>query len=476
MPPRLTTRRAMDHNKSGMLQSQKPVLRQEQQLRMTPQLYQAIRIMALPLAELRTTIEEELERNPALEEVEDRSTVSLDDTGRRRGEEEEYFEATSDSGYIEEQAGEDREDSKRRFIEGVVSRPETLHDHLLWQLRLQPISPEEFRIGELLIRNLNENGFHIEPLEALLPPESLPAAEKIMKLIQGFDPVGTCTKDYRESLLVQIANHPEAVPGAYEVVAEHLEALEREKYKEIARKLHRSVAEVQRIKRFLHELDPMPGRNFSGEQPRFVVPDVMLKVQEGEFVIVLNDEDIPVLGVNPFYETLAADKKQLKEKKLKSFVNSSLQEARWFIRSVRQRNETLAKTCKAIVEFQREFFRRGPKYLVPLALKDIAKEIGVHEATVSRVTNGKYIQTEWGIFELKHFFSSSVAGSAPGGGHFSKEGVKEMIKEIVQAEQGKSALTDQKIGELLAEKGVKIARRTIAKYRKELDIMSSHRR
>jgi RNA polymerase sigma-54 factor len=457
-----------------MLQSQKPVLRQEQQLRMTPQLYQAIRIMALPLAELRTTIELELERNPALEVVEDRSVLSLNEADRRQGEETEYFEDTSDSGYIREHGGEDREDSKRRFIEGVVSRPETLHEHLLWQLRLQRLTPEEFQAGELLIRNLNDNGFHIEPLEALFPPEGLPTARRIMALIQAFEPVGTCTKDYHESLLVQIANHPAAVPGAYEVVEHHLEALEREKYKEIARKLRIGVAEVERIKGFLHELDPMPGRRYSGEQPRYVVPDLRVKVQDGELHILLNDEDIPVLGVNSFYESLAKDKQQAKQKKLKSFVNSSLQEARWFIRSVRQRNETLIKTCRAIVDFQREFFRKGPKYLIPLALKDIAKEIGVHEATVSRVTNGKYIQTEWGIFELKHFFSNSVAGSAPGGGRFSKEGVKEMIKEIVRGEAGK--LTDEKIVAALAEKGVKIARRTIAKYRKELDIMSSHHR
>jgi RNA polymerase sigma-54 factor len=457
-----------------MLQSQKPVLQQSQQLRMTPQLYQAIRILALPLAELRTTIEQELEKNPALEVVEDRSVLSLNEADRRQGEETEYFEDTSDSGYIREHSGEDREDSKRRFIEGVVSRPETLHDHLLWQLRLERLTPEEFQAGELLIRNLNENGFHIEPLEALFAPERLPEAGRVMALIQKFDPVGTCTKDYRESLLVQIANHPAASPGAYEVVEHHLEALERDKFKEIAGKLRIGVAEVGRIKGFLHELDPMPGRRFSSEQPRYVVPDLRVKIQEGEFVIVLNDEDIPVLGVNSFYESLANDKEQQKQKKLKSFVNSSLQEARWFIRSVRQRNETLIKTCKAIVEFQREFFRKGPKYLIPLALKDIAKEIGVHEATVSRVTVGKYIQTEWGIYELKHFFSNSVAGSAPGGGRFSKEGVKAMVQEIVG--EGGARLTDEKIVEALAAKGVKIARRTVAKYRKELDIRSSHHR
>jgi RNA polymerase sigma-54 factor len=459
-----------------MLQSQRPVLRQEQQLRMTPQLYQAIKIMALPLVELRATIEEELERNPALEVVEDRSVLSLQEMERKPKEEAEYFEESSDSGYVQSGTGEDRGDAKRKFLEGVVSRPETLQEHLLWQLRLQPISAEEFRIGELLIRNLNDNGFHIEAPETLVKPEEQELLGKVMAMIQAFDPVGTCTRDYRESLLAQIRNHPNPCPGAYEVVENHLAALEREKYREVARKMHLTVPEVERIKAFLHELDPLPGRNYSSEQPRYVVPDVMLKVQDGEFVLVLNDEDIPVLGVNSFYESLAADKEQLKQKKLKRFISSSLQEARWFIRSVQSRNLTLLKTCKAIVEFQREFFRKGPKYLIPLALKDIAKEIGVHEATVSRVTNGKYIQTEWGIFELKYFFSNSVAGSSPGGGRFSKEGVKQMIREIVEAEGSSEPLTDQKIGAVLAEKGVRIARRTIAKYRKELDIMSSHHR
>lgn len=473
-----------------MAQSQKLVLRQQQQLRMTPQLYQAIKIMSLPLLELRDTIQEELEKNPALEVVEESSPLSLDDTGKRTSEEQEYFENTSDPGYIKVQGGSSREDAHRKFIEGVLTRPESLHEHLLWQLRLQPISEVEFRIGEYLIRNLDENGFHIEnpenlarnldaeglPLETPeneITPEKLAAMNRVKELIQGFDPIGTCTKDYRESILVQIKLHPAPVPRAAEVVDKYLELLEREKYKEIARSMRISVKEVEKVKEFLRELDPLPGRNFSSEQSRYVIPDVMLKVQEGEFVIVLNDEDIPVLGINSFYASIQDHEEQYKEKDLKRFVKNGVHEAHWFISSIRRRNQTLLKVCKAIVEFQREFFRKGSKYLVPLSLKDIAAEIGVHEATVSRVTNGKYIQTEWGIFELKYFFSNSV----PGGGRFSKEGVKQMIKEIIEEEEGsKRRLTDQKIGEVLEGKGVKIARRTIAKYRKELDIMSSHHR
>jgi RNA polymerase sigma-54 factor len=456
---------------------------------MTPQLYQAIKIMSLPLLELRDTIQEELEKNPALEVVEENSPLSLDDTGRRTSEEQEYFENTSDPGYIKVQGAISREDAHRKFIEGVLTRPESLHEHLLWQLRLQPISEAEFRIGEYLIRNLDDNGFHIEQPENLLlnlDPEGFPlenpakslSSEKravmnrVMELVQGFDPIGTCTKDYRESIMVQIKLHPDSLPMAAEIVEKHFEQLEREKYQEIARSMRTTVKEVMKVKEFLRELDPFPGRNYSNEQPRYVVPDVMVKMQEGELVIVLNDEDIPVLGINSFYASIQDHEEQYKQKDLKRFVKNGVHEARWFINSIRRRNQTLLKVCKAIIEFQRDFFRKGSKYLVPLSLKDIAAEIGVHEATVSRVTNGKYIQTEWGIFELKYFFTNLV----PGGGRFSKEGVKQMIREIIEEEGSKKRLTDQKIGEILEAKGVKIARRTIAKYRKELDIMSSHHR
>lgn len=455
-----------------MFQSQRQTLRQTQQLRMAPQLYQAIRILALPLQELRNTIQEELERNPALEVVEESSSVSIDEAERRVGDEQEYFDDTSDAGYIRTQSGSGDEDSKRKFLEGVLTRPESLHEHLLWQLRLQLISDEEFRIGELLIRNLDENGFHIEPPESLVGPELLPVLERVKAMIQGLDPVGTCTAGYKEALLAQIRLHPNPHPAAAVVVEQHLGSLEHEKYREIARSLKTTAVEIQRVKEFLRELDPMPGRNFSSESPRYVIPDLAVKIQDGEIVIVLNDEDIPVLGVSPFYANIRDHQDQYKQKEVKRFVKSGLQEARWFIRSIRQRNETLIKVSKAIVEFQRDFFRRGPKYLVPLALKDIAAEVGVHEATVSRVTNGKYVQTEWGIFELKYFFSNSV----PGAGRFSKQGVKQVIKEIIEEEGSKRPLTDQKIGEILETKGIKIARRTIAKYRKELDIMSSHHR
>ena len=457
------------------MQSQKPVLRQEQRLKMTPQLYQAIKIMSLPLQDLRDTIEEELEKNPALEVIEDQSTESLEEQEKKQAEEDDYFDDASDAAYSTRE-GEEASEAKRKFIERVVTYPESLQEHLLWQLRLQPISERQLQIGELLIRNLDERGFHLEPPQTLVKAEELPMLEAMKEMIQSFDPVGTCTADYREALLAQIRNHPAPYPGSFEVVDRCLELLEKERYREIAKQLKIEVEEVLRIKTYIRELEPYPGRNFASEQPRYVIPDLSIKLQEGEFVLMLNDESIPVLGVNPFFTNLSDDKERFKEKKLKNFVSSSLQEARWFIRSIHQRNETLLKVCKTIIEFQRNFFRKGPQSLAPLTLKEIAREIGVHEATVSRVTNGKYIQTEWGIFELKYFFSNSVPGYSPGGIRFSKEGVKHMIKEIVGGKGGKRALTDQQLVEMLAVRGVKIARRTVAKYRKELDIMSSYHR
>jgi RNA polymerase sigma-54 factor len=456
------------------LQLQKPVLKQEQRLKLTPQLFQAIKLMALPLPDLRLKIQEELEKNPALEILEDPSTVSLEEVTKKDPGDYDVFEETSDYGYDRERA-EEASNLKRQFIEGTLSRPESLQDHLLWQLRLQPIDPEDFRIGELLIQNLDPNGFHIEPPEILVKEQEFETMHSLMEMIQSFDPVGVCTEDFRESLLVQIKNHPHPHSRAAEIVEKYMDLLEKGKDEEIARKMKIGGDELQDAIDFIKTLDPLPGRNFYTEPPRYVIPDVLVKSRDGDLVIVLNDEEIPVLGISPFFKNVLKDKNQGKEKQLNQFVNANLNDARWFIRSIGQRNETLLKVSRVIVEFQRNFFRSGPKYLAPLTLKDIAKEIGVHEATVSRITTNKYIQTEWGVFELKYFFTNSISGPGSSGSRFSKQGVKEIIKEIIE-EEGDRQLTDRKIAELLSSRGINIARRTVSKYRKELDIDSSFKR
>ena len=265
-----------------------------------------------------------------------------------------------------------------------------------------------------------------------------------------------------------------------------MQLAERGKIGEIARAMAVSEPEVRSILGFVRGLDPIPGRNHSAEQVRYVSPDVIVRQIDGELRLVLNDEQIPVLGVNQFFEELSRDNP---DRELKKFVNHNLKDARWFMRSIDERNRSLLKVTRAVVEVQREFFRRGPKYLVPLTLKDVAAEVGVHEATVSRLANGKYVQTEFGIFELRYFFTNSISGAGSKGSRFSKAGVKEMVREIVTGagptngagsdkplSDSNKPLSDSRIAEILAEKGVKIARRTVAKYRQELDIDSSYRR
>ena len=450
---------------------------------MNTQLVQSINIMALPLQDLRIRIQEELEKNPALEVLEESQELLLEDDQKEPEEEQdeeyEYFEDTSDPGFTRSPGNYDEEasEAKRQFMEGALSRPESLMDHLLWQVRLQPVSADLIEVCELLIRNLDENGFHREDPLVLVPETKHGLLEEGLRLVQNLDPPGVCVKDYRESLLVQVAAKPEAPEHTQEILRSHFEALERGKLKDIAKALEIEEEDVEDCLQFIKTLTPFPGRLFSGEEPRYVIPDVMVKLKDGQFVIILNDEEIPVLGVDPFFETIHDERGTKKMRDVKLFVNNNIREARSFINAIQQRNQTLLKVAKALVEFQRDFFLRGPKYIRPLTLKDIATEISVHETTVSRTTTSKYMQTEWGIFELKHFFSNSISGPGSAGSRFSKEGVKEVIKEIIEKEGGgDKGLSDQKISELLSERGISLARRTVTKYRKELDISSSYTR
>ncbi|MDR3114684.1 MAG: RNA polymerase factor sigma-54 [Treponema sp.] len=448
----------------------RPALVQEQRLKMSPQLYQSIKLMELPMVELRETIEAEIERNPALELVKDPCMVSLEGTAGSQKEEDDYFEATSDSGYIRRN-GDEAAHKQHKFIEGALTRSETLQEHLLWQLRLEPIDGEIRRLGELLIQNLDNDGFHKEPVEQLLPGEPVDRIQAAMQLVQSLEPVGTCTTDYRESLRVQIGLLPDAPEGILEALS-YLELLERVKIADLAKKLHRTPAETRYIFQRIRALSPFPGRQFASGDTRYVVPDVQVFKKEGEFAILLNHEEIPVLGINPFFMRIS-DKKA-GDKPARDFAKENIKEARWFIQSINRRNHTLLRVSRAIVEFQRSFFVNGPQYLAPLTLRDIAGELGVHETTVSRTANGKYMQTEWGIFELRHFFTNSISGAGSAGSRFSKEGVKAIIRELISGEE--RHFSDQEIAGLLAKRGISLARRTVAKYRNELDLGSSYTR
>ena len=464
------------------MQLQRPVLKQTQKFFLNTQLYQSLKLMELPIVDLREKIVEELEKNPALEVLEDHSVESIDSGSNPPREEEEYFEASSDSGYIrtgKESASYDRQ----LLIDGILSHSETLQEHLLWQLRLEQADDEIRRICELLIQNLDEDGFHKEPVDVFLKNEDPKKVKKAVKIVQGLDPVGTCTSDYMESLRVQIRLDPKA-PKDTEKALFYLDLLERGKNAEAAKKIGCDEKDVVLIFQKLKELSPFPGRLYSTGDTRFIIPDIQVVKKEGEFVIILNDDEIPVLGINPFFMKIAGGRTSgqdgwvergiKKDKPVRDFVRENVKEARWFINSINQRNHTMLKVSRAILDFQRPFFMNGPKYLAPLTLRDIAQEIGVHETTVSRTANGKFMQTEWGIFELRYFFSNSIKGTGSGGSKYSKKGVKVIIKEIIESDTGR--LSDKEIAAVLAKRGIILARRTVAKYRSELPLGSSYGR
>jgi len=440
---------------------------------LSPQMFQSLRLMGLPVVDLREEIVEELEKNPALEMVADKSTVSLDSAlAPRRREEYDRFRADSDPGFVRRNGAEAAE-ARHRFIEGVLTRPETLQEHLLWQLALEPVDGEIRRVAEVLIQNLDDDGFNKVPVERLFearPPEAyglkaVPEPEQIAAaaaLVQRLDPRGTCTSGYRESLAVQAALLPDAPPGLLDAV-NRLDILKRGGTASAERRLGLAPGEAAAVLERLKELSPYPGRSFSASGVRYVIPDVQVVKREGDFVILLNDEEIPVLGINPFLAGLAGGNGG---EQARDFARKNIKQAEWFLNSLRQRNQTLLKVSHAIVEFQRPFFLDGPKHLAPLTLSDIARELRLHETTISRTANGKYMQTEWGIFELRHFFTNSISGAGSGGSRFSKAGVKEIIREMMTGRE--RPRSDREITSLLARRGISLARRTVAKYRQEL--------
>ncbi len=460
------------------MQEQRTALVAEQRQTISPRMLQSIRILALPVAELTEAIQQEIEANPALEIVEDRSEDSLENLNEERTDSdtgdpddlEENDGEYSDSGYT---SYDGDEDSQRKFLEGAIALPETLQEHLLNQLHLLNIPAEQQEIGERLIQNLDDNGFNIVPPKELCPSVPEETLNEVLAIVQALDPVGTCTANYQESLLVQASLDPEAPEEAKLILRDHFQELEKGKHAEIKRALGLREPRYTAVIEYIKKLSPFPGRAFSSEQTRYVVPDLAIRVEDNEFVIELNDELIPVLGVNPFFADVATRNDQ--EKDTVAFAKRNVERARFFIGSIQQRNATLLKVAKSIVKHQKRFFLEGPAAMQPLSLKEVADDIGVHETTVSRVVNGKYVQTDWGIFELRRFFTTAVPSSASTGPQ-SKESVKEAIRSILEQHAlstGNSKLSDREVAEMLAQRGIHIARRTVAKYRNELGANAS---
>ncbi len=285
------------------MQFQRPSIIQEQRQKLSPQMIQSIRLMSLPLQELKEEIQQELEANPALEIVEDRSTLSLESIREEKesdSDAQRLFESTSDPGW--NRSSDEDSDAKRMFLEGAITLPETLQDHLLWQLRLQPLSPEQRDIGERLIQNLNSDGFHKEDPYVVCQGYPADLVTMVMAVVRSLEPAGCCVADYRESLVAQTILSPDAPPAVLSILQEHIELLERGKHQDIKKRLKTRESEMAEAISFIKSLSPFPGRQYSAEETRYVLPDVQVKLKEGEFVISINDEELPVIGINPFFD------------------------------------------------------------------------------------------------------------------------------------------------------------------------------
>ncbi|MDX9801707.1 MAG: RNA polymerase sigma-54 factor, partial [Spirochaetia bacterium] len=328
------------------MQNQKPVLIHEQRMKLSPQMYQSIQLMALPVQELKLKIQDEVEKNPALDALELNNNLSLDDIPQKTTEEYDYFENSSDSGILSYASSRDN-DSKRMFLEGALSRPESLQDHLLRQLSVQPVRNSVFRIGELLIQNLDENGFNIEKPELLAGDYSEEELRETISLIQVLDPPGTCTNDFRDSLIVQAGIKGSIPDYTVEIIDKYFDYLEKGKLREIARILKIPLKKVEDALEYIKTLNPFPGRQFSTETSTYVIPDLMIKVVDDELVIRLNEEEIPVLKINPEFEGLKGDNDKT-DKNTVQYINTKIKEANWFIQTIHLRNQTLLKTASAI--------------------------------------------------------------------------------------------------------------------------------
>ncbi len=449
---------------------------QTQKLIMTPELRQAITILQLSSLELEMYVEQQLQENPLLEVREGEDLPETDQdalAGEESGEKEsydidwqEYFHDSSDLGLPrQEKYWEQNEFSYEQF----VTRSPSLLEHLLFQLGLSKCSPGQRAIAEYIIGNINSNGYlnySIEEIAEQLkttPGETLQA----LRLVQSFDPPGVGARTLQECLQLQLDYLGIKDNLVHSVVEKYLPDLAEGKYNRMAQALGVSVQDIQRVADLLKTLDPKPGRNFSNfNDNRYIIPDIVLNKVDNEYVILINDVSVPRLTINNAYRDVLNQFKS--DSKTKKYVEYKLNAAAWLIRSIEQRRLTLYKVTKCLVDLQREFLDYGVKYLKPLNLKTVADIVGLHESTVSRATSNKYIQTPQGVFAMKYFFSSGLGNN--GGKAVSAESIKKAMQEIVAEEDPANPLNDQQIADIFKRRGIKISRRTVAKYRDELGI------
>ena len=472
-------------------------LRQSQRVVMTPLLQQAIQLLQLSTLELQEVVQKELLENPLLEEVApetgdgpeaaaapttpdapaptpvEPAPVESSPTAERQTDDLPFdltavmFDDNNDERSLVAQ--EEREELP---FENIVRSVNSLTDHLDEQLRFTVEDPLVRRIGNEIIGNLDEDGYLRAELAEIAErcQTTLEQVEKVLRLIQAFDPPGVAARSIQECLLIQLKTDPNPDPVSVEIVEEHFDELSRRRYPDIARALKLSLDRVMESVEEIMGLEPKPGRRFGGADSRYIVPDVVVHKMGTEYVVVLNEDGIPRLRVNSLYRSLLRNNGD----EARAYVEQKLRSAVWLIKSVDQRQRTLRKVTQSIVKFQRDFLDKGLPCLRPLSLRDVGEDIGMHESTISRVTTNKYVETPQGLFELKFFFHSGIASGD--GEMVSSVSVKKMIQDLLANEDPAKPLSDQEVAQILKGRGLTIARRTVAKYREELGILPSHQR
>ncbi len=473
-------------------------LKLTQTLIMTQKLQQAIKLLQLSRLELLGEIQQALETNPILEEdqfeerEEPESGVDLD-----KGPE--LFSANGEPSEVKPQEGEapatheewdwegflnDRlmpppmgeyEERESMPFEALNAQKTTLKSHLMWQLRMAELDEDKDRTGILIIGNLDKDGYLRATTEEIAQEVSVDAAqvEEVLQVIQGFDPPGVAARDLKECLKLQLKVQGLQDPLVWAIVENHLPNLGNKNYQAIARELKASMEKVIRAGEIIVSLEPKPGRVFDNEEADYINPDVHVDKVGNDYVIRLNEDGLPKLRVSSFYLDALRNTESLSEG-AKSYIQKHLDNALWFIRSIHQRQKTLYRVTESIIQYQREFLDRGLAYLKPLTLRRIAEDVQMHESTISRVTTNKYIHTPQGVLDMKFFFNSGINMSL--GDQIASESVKEKIRQIVQSENPETPLSDQEIMERLHKQDVLIARRTVAKYRGMLGVLSSSKR
>nr|HID58959.1 RNA polymerase factor sigma-54 [Desulfobacterales bacterium] len=456
-------------------------LRITQQLVMTPQLQQAIKILQLSRLELIDMITQELQENPVLEEEteEVKETNPVRELVKEVTIEEKVPDDIDWSNYLDEYNTPGpisyiNEEQEAPRFETFLTRRETLAEHLKWQLLLSFDTLREKEIGTLIIGNLNEDGYLQATIEEIAATSGYTVDEvkEVLSKMQTFDPPGICARDLKECLLIQanLLNLGDSI--VVQIIKDHLKHLENKNYKAIAQSLGISVSEVLSAVEIITRMEPKPGRPFAENEPIYISPDVFIHKVDKEFVITLNDDGMPRLRVSSLYRDAVVKDKFSPE--TREYIQEKLRSAVWLIRSIHQRQRTIYNVVESIVRFQREFLEKGIAYLKPMVLRDVAEDVGMHESTISRATTNKYVHTPQGIFELKYFFNSPI--NRFHGDAIASASVKEKIREIIQNEDPHKPYSDKKIASLLRQNNIDIARRTVAKYREMLGVLPSNKR